>query len=102
MVAPSANRLLVLACVSPGTQGQKMISKPHRIFAENLEQTALDQFESAMEQPFAVKGVLLPDAHTGYSLPIGAVVATDGVVLPSWVVLPVDGLCVQVYRKRTP
>ena len=27
----------------------------------------------------------MPDAHTGYSLPIGAVVATDGMVLPSWV-----------------
>ncbi|MDZ4340900.1 MAG: RtcB family protein [Candidatus Binatia bacterium] len=27
----------------------------------------------------------MPDAHAGYSLPIGAVVATEGVVVPAWV-----------------
>lgn len=59
--------------------------KPYTIFAEALEQTALNQFESAMQQPFAVRGALMPDAHTGYSLPIGAVIATDGVIVPSWI-----------------
>lgn len=59
--------------------------KPYRIFAEVLERGALDQFESAMQQPFTVRGALMPDAHAGYTLPIGAVVATDGVILPSWV-----------------
>jgi tRNA-splicing ligase RtcB (3'-phosphate/5'-hydroxy nucleic acid ligase) len=58
--------------------------KPYRIFAEVLEDEALRQFESAMQQPFVVRGALMPDAHAGYSLPIGAVVATDGVILPSW------------------
>ena len=62
-----------------------MSTKETHIFAESLEPEALRQFEEAMEQPFAVKGCLLPDAHTGYSLPIGAVVATDNMVLPSWV-----------------
>ena len=57
--------------------------KPYKIFAEVLEQGALDQFESAMQQPFAVRGSLMPDAHQGYTLPIGAVVATEGVVLPT-------------------
>lgn len=59
--------------------------KPYKIFAEHLEQGALDQFESAMQQPFAVRGALMPDAHQGYSLPIGAVVATDGVIVPAWI-----------------
>lgn len=59
--------------------------KETHVFAEVLEQEAMDQFESAMAQPFAVKGALMPDAHTGYSLPIGAVIATDGVVVPAWV-----------------
>lgn len=68
--------------------------KPYRIFAEVLEQAALDQFESAMQQPFVVRGALMPDAHAGYSLPIGAVVATDGVVLPSWVGYDIGcGMC---------
>lgn len=68
--------------------------KPYRIFAEVLEQGALDQFESAMQQPFTVRGALMPDAHSGYTSPIGAVVATDGVVLPSWVGYDIGcGMC---------
>ena len=59
--------------------------KQVKIYAEHLEPTALEQFESAMEQDFSVKGALMPDAHTGYSLPIGGVVATDGVIVPAWV-----------------
>lgn len=56
-----------------------------RIFAEILEDEALAQMESAMELDFVEDGALMPDAHTGYDLPIGAVVATDGVVVPAWV-----------------
>jgi tRNA-splicing ligase RtcB (3'-phosphate/5'-hydroxy nucleic acid ligase) len=68
--------------------------KPYKIFAEVLEQEALNQFESAMQQPFVVRGALMPDAHAGYSLPIGAVVATNGVVLPAWVGYDIGcGMC---------
>lgn len=68
--------------------------KPYRIYAEVLDQEALTQFKSALRQPFAVRGALMPDAHTGYSLPIGAVVATDGVVLPAWVGYDIGcGMC---------
>ena len=56
-----------------------------KIYAEVLEPTAIEQFESAMQQPFSAQGALMPDAHTGYSLPIGAVVATKDVVVPAWV-----------------
>lgn len=64
------------------------------IFGDNIEQGALDQFYSAMSLDFVVKGALMADAHTGYSLPIGAVVATDGVVLPSWVGYDIGcGMC---------
>ncbi len=59
--------------------------KSIKIYAELLEETALEQFNSAMEQDFSVRGALMPDAHTGYSLPIGAVIATDGMVLPSFI-----------------
>jgi len=68
--------------------------KQTKIFAEVLEDTAMDQFNSAMEQPFTVSGALMPDAHAGYSLPIGAVVATDGMVLPAWVGYDIGcGMC---------
>lgn len=68
--------------------------KPYRIYAEVLEQEALLQFESAMNQPFTIRGALMPDAHTGYSLPIGAVVATEGVIVPAWVGYDIGcGMC---------
>jgi tRNA-splicing ligase RtcB len=63
-------------------------------FVEIIEETAQDQFDSAMSQPFAVKGALMPDAHAGYSLPIGAVVATYGMILPAWVGYDIGcGMC---------
>jgi len=71
-----------------------MTSKPVHIFGEGLDQKVLDQFYSAVNQSFAVRAALLPDAHLGYSLPIGAVVATDGVILPSWVGYDIGcGMC---------
>lgn len=68
--------------------------KPYKIFAKDIENSALEQFYSAMRQDFVVRGALMPDAHTGYSLPIGAVVATDDFVLPSWVGYDIGcGMC---------
>ncbi len=68
--------------------------KDIKIYAELLDVEAMRQFEGAMIQPFAVKGALMPDAHAGYSLPIGAVVATDGVVVPAWVGYDIGcGMC---------
>lgn len=65
-----------------------------KIYAEVLEQEALNQFNSAMEQEFVVSGALMPDAHAGYSLPIGAVVATKDVVVPAWVGYDIGcGMC---------
>ncbi len=59
--------------------------KPHKIFSDNIEAAALSQFYDAMKLDCVVRGALMPDAHAGYTLPIGAVVATDGVVFPSFV-----------------
>jgi tRNA-splicing ligase RtcB len=61
------------------------INKPNKIFLEYAEDSCISQFKEAMSQPFSVKGALMPDAHTGYSLPIGGVVQTSNVVVPSWV-----------------
>jgi tRNA-splicing ligase RtcB (3'-phosphate/5'-hydroxy nucleic acid ligase) len=38
--------------------------------------------EKACLLPVAVAGALMPDAHVGYGLPIGGVLATDNVVIP--------------------
>jgi len=69
--------------------------KPHKIYGiENIEGEALAQFYDAMKQSFVVQGALMPDSHAGYSLPIGAVVATEGVVVPAWVGYDIGcGMC---------
>src|SRR5712672_1557485 len=36
----------------------------------------------ACQLPIAVRGALMPDAHVGYGLPIGGVLATDNAVIP--------------------
>lgn len=44
--------------------------------AEHIEEGALKQMETAMSLPISVAGALMPDAHQGYGLPIGGVLAT--------------------------
>ena len=59
--------------------------KSVKIYGTGIEQEALDQFYGAMEMDFSIQGALLPDAHPGYALPIGAVVATKDCLVPAWV-----------------
>lgn len=71
-----------------------MINKEHKIYAEVLDQNTLDQFEGVMNLDWVIKGALMPDAHLGYSLPIGGVVATDGVISPQFVGYDIGcGMC---------
>ncbi|MDO8970037.1 MAG: RtcB family protein, partial [Saprospiraceae bacterium] len=56
---------------------------PYPIFgASGIEAGALDQMNIAMRLPITVAGALMPDAHQGYGLPIGGVLATKNVVIP--------------------
>ena len=54
----------------------------YRVWGEGLEQGALDQMNAAARLPVAVRGALMPDAHQGYGLPIGGVLATENAVIP--------------------
>ena len=47
-----------------------------------IERGALEQMEDAMSLPVTLAGALMPDAHEGYGLPIGGVIATDNVIIP--------------------
>jgi len=55
---------------------------PYRIWGQGLEKGALDQMAAAVRLPVAVRGALMPDAHQGYGLPIGGVLATENSVIP--------------------
>ncbi len=49
---------------------------------EQIDQQAVTQMRQALRLPVAVAGALMPDAHVGYGLPIGGVLATDDAVIP--------------------
>lgn len=50
--------------------------------SEGIEEGARHQMEVAMKLPVTVAGALMADAHQGYGLPIGGVLATDHAVIP--------------------
>ncbi len=54
----------------------------YRQWGEGLEPDAVMQMENACLLPVSVSGALMPDAHVGYGLPIGGVLATDNAVIP--------------------
>ncbi|MBF0234793.1 MAG: RtcB family protein [Desulfamplus sp.] len=55
---------------------------PYRIWGEDLDPEALLQMDQACSLPVSVRGALMPDAHKGYGLPIGGVLAVDNAVIP--------------------
>lgn len=59
--------------------------KPFKIYADIFEDAALEQFVEVMEHPAVDQGAVMPDAHAGYVLNIGGVVAVRGMVFPSFV-----------------
>jgi tRNA-splicing ligase RtcB len=67
------------------TMGHELLKNriDYRIFgSEGIEEGARNQMEIAMKLPVTVAGALMPDAHQGYGLPIGGVLATDNAVIP--------------------
>jgi tRNA-splicing ligase RtcB len=76
---------------------QELIQTEKKSFAHELNKTRIDypiygageieegarhQMEIAMKLPITVAGALMPDAHQGYGLPIGGVLATQNSVIP--------------------
>lgn len=55
---------------------------PYRIWGTDLEPEAVQQLKNGCRLPVAVSGALMPDAHVGYGLPIGGVLATHDAVIP--------------------
>jgi tRNA-splicing ligase RtcB len=55
---------------------------PYRIWGSDFEPEAVQQLRNACQLPVAVAGALMPDAHIGYGLPIGGVLATRDSVIP--------------------
>lgn len=66
--------------------------------AEAIEEGALKQMATAMKLPVTVAGALMPDAHQGYGLPIGGVLATNNAVIPYGVGVDIGcRMCLTLY-----
>ena len=78
-------------------------SKKYEIYGgEGIEQGALQQMTTAMKLPITVKGALMPDAHQGYGLPIGGVLATNNAVIPYGVGVDIGcRMCLTLYDMPT-
>jgi tRNA-splicing ligase RtcB len=80
-LAPIA-QALIEHTAQQNTYEERAEPAPYKIWGEGLEAGALDQMKNAARLPVAVAGALMPDAHQGYGLPIGGVLATEKAVIP--------------------
>jgi tRNA-splicing ligase RtcB len=72
----------------------KTANTPYKIYAELLDETSQKQFFDVLNEPYVTYGALMPDAHAGYTMPIGAVCATKDVVVPQFVGFDIGcGMC---------
>ena len=68
---------------------------PIKMWLDDIEEGALQQAKNLANLPFAYKHVaIMPDSHQGYGMPIGGVLATEGVVIPNAVGVDIGcGMC---------
>lgn len=65
---------------------------------EHIEEGAMHQMYTAAKLPVSVAGALMPDAHSGYGLPIGGVLATENAVIPYGVGVDIGcRMCLSVF-----
>ena len=68
---------------------------PIKMWLDDMEDSALLQAMNLANLPFAFHHIaIMPDSHSGYGMPIGGVLATDGVVIPNAVGVDIGcGMC---------
>jgi tRNA-splicing ligase RtcB len=55
---------------------------PYQRWGSDMDNESVRQMDNACNLPVSVAGALMPDAHVGYGLPIGGVLATRNSVIP--------------------
>lgn len=70
-------------------------ARPIKLWLDDIEPSALSQARNLANLPFVYKHVaIMPDAHCGYGMPIGGVLATRDVVVPNAVGVDIGcGVC---------
>jgi tRNA-splicing ligase RtcB len=76
-----------------------------KLWLNDIEEGAMQQAKNLANLPFTFKHVaLMPDAHSGYGMPIGGVLATEGTIIPNAVGVDIGcGMCaVQTSLNELP
>ncbi|MBU1862543.1 MAG: RtcB family protein [Candidatus Omnitrophica bacterium] len=68
---------------------------PIKLWCDDVEGNAMRQIKNIANLPFAFHHVaIMPDAHSGYGMPIGGVLATEGMIIPNAVGVDIGcGMC---------
>jgi tRNA-splicing ligase RtcB len=98
-LSPIVNKILEIEKDTP-----KYIfeDKAYEIYGEEgIDKSAQDQMKQAMSLPISVGGALMPDAHHGYGLPIGGVLATENAIIPYGVGVDIGcRMCLSVFEAK--
>ena len=94
-----ADMLIIKEEVLPEVTFLKEEGVPYKVYgSKGIERGAIDQMELASRLPIAVKGALMPDAHAGYGMPIGGVLATENSIIPYGVGVDIGcRMCLSIY-----
>jgi len=66
----------------------------YKVYAEVIDQGTTDQFLDVLSQDYVTYAALMPDTHSGYSMPIGGVCSTKGKIVPQFVGFDIGcGMC---------
>ena len=66
--------------------------------SKHIAQNAIQQMNAAMRLPIVRAGALMADAHAGYGLPIGGVLAVENAVIPYGVGMDIGcRMCLSIY-----
>ncbi|MBX2840506.1 MAG: RtcB family protein [Flammeovirgaceae bacterium] len=76
---------------------------PIKMWLDELEDEALAQAKNLASLPFAFKHIpIMPDSHVGYGMPIGSILASEGVVVPNAVGVDIGcGMCAMKTSLQT-
>ena len=68
---------------------------PIKLWLDDIEEGAMGQARNLANLPFVYRHIaVMPDAHFGYGMPIGGVMATEDVIIPNAVGVDIGcGMC---------
>jgi len=102
VLGPIAELLIPVETTEPEIIPLNETGVPYTVYGgDNIEDGAHDQIGLAARLPISVAGALMPDAHQGYGLPIGGVLATDNAVIPFGVGVDIGcRMCMTIYDEK--